>query len=42
MPKQNTDIKSLAHTKWNYKYHIMLHQNIEEKYFFKKKEKRYY
>ena len=25
------DNNSLSHTKWNCKYHIVLHQNIEEK-----------
>ena len=24
MSEQNTDVKSLAHTKWNCKYHIVL------------------
>ena len=24
MSEQNTDVKSLAHTKWNCKYHVVL------------------
>ena len=38
MKEQNNVGKSLAHTKWNCKYHIVLHQNIEEKYSTKKNE----
>lgn len=41
MNNQVNATNSLAHTKWNCKYHIVLHQNTEEKYFFMKKEKQY-
>ena len=39
MSEQNTDAKSLAHTRWNCKYHGYLHQSIEEKYSSKKRER---
>lgn len=29
----NDDLHSLSHTKWNCKYHVVLHQNIEENHF---------
>lgn len=31
------DVHSLSHTKWNCKYHRVLHRSTEEKYFMKKK-----
>lgn len=30
--QQNADTHSLAQTKWNCKYHIILHRSIGEKY----------
>ena len=41
MNKENIDTNSLAHTKWNCKYHIVFAPNIGEKYFTKKKDGRY-
>ena len=38
MKKETIDTNSLAHTKWNCKYHIVLHRNTEEKYFMKKRD----
>ena len=39
MPRKQYNIaSSLAHTKWNLKYHIDLRRNIVEKFFMKKKE----
>ena len=37
MSKQNTDIKSLAHTKWNCKYHIVFAPKNRRKVFFQEK-----
>ena len=28
MSEQNTDVKSLAHTKWNCKYHVVFNTNF--------------
>ena len=33
MPRANSDIHSLSYTKWECKYHIVLHRNIDVKYF---------
>ena len=38
MQEDSTHAKSLAHTKWNCKYHKYLHQSIGAKYFLKKKD----
>lgn len=39
MPKkQDNIVNSLAHTKWNCKYHIVFSPNIVEKFFMKKKD----
>ena len=40
MSQQNNVNNSLAHTKWNCKYHVVFAQNIEEKSFMEKKRKR--
>ncbi len=39
MNDQNTDIKSLAHTKWNCKYHVCLRRSIEGKFFKMRRER---
>ena len=38
MSEQNTDVKSLAHTKMNCKYHVVFALNIEEVIYNEKKE----
>lgn len=38
MNEQNTDVKSLAHTKWNCKYHVVFAPKYR-RCFFKKNEK---
>ena len=37
MSEQNTDIKSLAHTKWNCKYHVVFAPKFRRKVFFGEK-----
>ena len=37
MNEQNTDIKSLAHTKWNCKYHVFFAPKYRRKVFFQEK-----
>ena len=37
MNEQNTDVKSLAHTKWNCKYHVVLAPKYRRKVFFQDK-----
>ena len=37
MSKQNTDVKSLAHTKWNCKYHIVFAPKYRRKVFYQEK-----
>lgn len=37
MPEQNNIINSLAHTKWNCKYHIVFAPNYRRKVFFEEK-----
>ena len=37
MSKQNTDAKSLAHTKWNCKYHVVFAPKYRRKVFFQEK-----
>ena len=37
MPEQNTDAKSLAHTKWNCKYHVVFAPKYRRKVFFQEK-----
>ena len=39
MNEQNTDIKSLAHTKWNCKYHVVFAPKYRRKVFFQEKER---
>lgn len=34
------DLHGLSHTKWSCKYHIVLHQNVEEKHFMKQEGER--
>ena len=36
--QKKEEIDSLAHTRWNCKYHIVLHQNIGEKQYMDKFE----
>ena len=38
MPGQKTDTKSLAHTKWNCKYHIVFAPKYRRKVFFDEKK----
>ncbi len=37
MSEQNTDVKSLAHTKWNCKYHVVFAPKYRRKVFFNEK-----
>jgi len=37
MSEQNTDVKSLAHTKWNCKYHIVFAPKYRRKVFYGEK-----
>ena len=37
MNEQNTDVKSLAHTKWNCKYHVVFAPKYRRKVFFQDK-----
>ena len=37
MNEQNTDVKSLAHTKWNCKYHVVFAPKYRRKVFFQEK-----
>lgn len=37
MTNQNTDVKSLAHTKWNCKYHVVFAPKYRRKVFFQDK-----
>ena len=37
MSEQNTDVKSLAHTKWNCKYHIVFVPKYRRKVFYNEK-----
>lgn len=37
MNEQNTDVKSLAHTKWNCKYHVVFTPKYRRKVFFQEK-----
>ena len=37
MSEQNTDVKSLAHTKWNCKYHVVFAPKYRRKVFFQEK-----
>ena len=30
MNEQNTDVKSLAHTKWNCKYHVVFAETVSK------------
>ena len=39
MSEQNTDVKSLAHTKWNCKYHVVFAPKYRRKVFLMKTEK---
>ncbi len=41
MTKQNTDVKSLAHTKWNCKYHVVFAPKYRRKVFYNEKKGRY-
>ena len=34
MTKHNTDVKSLAHTKWNCKYHVVFAPKYRRKVFY--------
>ncbi len=38
MSEQNTDVKSLAHTKWNCKYHVVFAPKYRRKYSLTKRE----
>ena len=38
MSEQNTDVKSLAHTKWNCKYHVVFAPKYRRKVFFNEKK----
>ena len=38
MSEQNTDVKSLAHTKWNCKYHVVFAPKYRRKVFFSEKK----
>ena len=37
MSEQNTDVKSLAHTKWNCKYHVVFAPKYRRKVFYQEK-----
>lgn len=37
MTDQNTDVKSLAHTKWNCKYHVVFAPKYRRKVFYNEK-----
>ena len=37
MNEQNTDVKSLVHTKWNCKYHVVFAPKYRRKVFFQEK-----
>ena len=37
MLEQNTDVKSLAHTKWNCKYHVVFAPKYRRKVFYNEK-----
>ena len=37
MTNQNTDVRSLAHTKWNCKYHVVFAPKYRRKVFFNEK-----
>lgn len=37
MSEHNTDVKSLAHTKWNCKYHVVFAPKYRRKVFFNEK-----
>lgn len=37
MNEQNIDVKSLAHTKWNCKYHVVFTPKYRRKVFFQEK-----
>lgn len=37
MTKHNTDVKSLAHTKWNCKYHVVFAPKYRRKVFYQEK-----
>ena len=37
MTEQNTDVKSLAHTKWNCKYHVVFTPKYRRKVFYNEK-----
>ena len=37
MPKQNNDSNTLAHTKWNCKYHIVFAPKYRRKVFYEEK-----
>ena len=37
MKEQNTDVRSLAHTKWNCKYHIVFSPKYRKKVFYNEK-----
>ena len=37
MSEQNTDAKSLAHTRWNCKYHVVFAPKYSRKVFFQEK-----
>ncbi len=37
MKKENTDVNSLSHTKWNFKYHIVFAPKYRRKVFFEEK-----
>ena len=39
MSEQNTDVKSLAHTKWNCKYHVVFAPKYRRKVFFGEKRR---
>ena len=41
MKKENIDINSLSHTKWNCKYHIVVAPKYRRKVFLKRNGKRY-
>ena len=38
MSEQNTDVKSLAHTKWNCKYHVVFAPKYRRKVFYNEKK----
>ena len=38
MSEQNTDVKSLAHTKWNCKYHVVFTPKYRRKVFYNEKK----